>query len=418
MRHLAYLSLAVALIACTEQPLTQQDSNAAASARAAKGKPVESRPPNAPDQRPAFEGQTRAPGMITQRPLAVDVITEGLEHPWALEFLPDGRLLVTERPGRLRLVSPGGHVSEPIAGLPAVAASGQGGLLDVALDPDHGTNQLIYWSYSEPRGDANGTSVARGRLVDVAGEPARVEGVEVIFRAMPSWTNNQHFGSRLVFDFEGKLFVTLGDRYDEETRVAAQSLGSHLGKIVRINPDGSVPQDNPFVGIAGAMPEIWSYGHRNVQAAVLSPTDGSLWTVEHGARGGDELNEIMAGANYGWPLVTYGIDYSGEPIGLGITQLEGTVQPIYYWDPVIAPSGATFYEGSMIPEWRGNLLVGGLAGRHLVRLVIEGNRVIGEERLLTDQNRRIRDVEIGPEGAVWVVTDEEDGALLRLRARE
>lgn len=330
----------------------------------------------------------------------------GLEHPWSLAFLPDGRLLVTERPGRLRVVGRDGKISAPIRGLPQVYAQGQGGLLDIALDPDFARNRLIYWSYAEPRPDGAGTAVARGRLVS---DLSRLERVDVIFRQEPSGSGSNHFGSRLVFGRDGMLFITLGDRYS--LRDKAQDLSTTLGKVVRINPDGSIPSDNPFRNTPGARPEIWSYGHRNVQSAALAPDDGALWTVEHGARGGDEVNIPRAGRNYGWPIITYGRDYSGARIGEG-TAKAGMEQPVFYWDPSIAPSGAAFYSADAAPAWKGDLFVGALAGMALVRLSREGETVTGEERLAL--GKRVRDVRQGPDGALWLAIDDADGEILRV----
>ncbi len=372
--------------------------------------PVETRPANAPNQTPAFEGQTRAPGVRTEATLQHSVVASGLEEPWGLALLPDGRWLVTERPGRMRIISAEGAVGEPVAGLPRVDARGQGGLLDVAVGPTFAADRLIYWSYAEPREGGNATSVARGRLSD---DGSRVEAVEVIFRALPTYDGGAHFGSSLAFDGAGRLFVTLGDRSDAPMRPQAQDLGSHMGKTIRINADGSVPADNPFVGREGARPEIWSLGHRNVQGVAVAP-DGAVWTVEHGTRGGDELNLDRAGINYGWPVVAYGIEYRGGAINEGITAREGLEQPVYYWDPVIAPGGLAVYDGAMFPGWRGNLLVAALKEKHIARLVLEGGRVVGEERLLTDLGERVRDIAVGPDGAVWAITDETNGKLVRL----
>ncbi len=331
-------------------------------------------------------------------------VARGLEHPWGLAFLPDSRLLVTERPGRLRLVT-NGQLSEPLAGVPAVYARGQGGLLDVALGPGFAQDRLVYLSFSEPGEGGAGTAVARGRL----GERG-LEGTRVIWRQQPKVDGPNHWGSRLVFRPDGTLFVTLGERYAYRER--AQDLSVTLGKIVRINPDGTVPRDNPFVGRDGVRPEIWSYGHRNIQAAALDAR-GQLWTVEHGARGGDELNNPQPGKNYGWPVITYGVDYSGARIGSG-TAHPGMEQPVYYWDPVIAPSGAAFYTGAAFPEWRGDLLVGSLRPGALVRLRIDSGRVIQEERYLGDLGERIRDVRQGPDGAIYLLTDSPRGRILRL----
>ncbi len=387
------------------------DSGAARQAQT--GAPVETRPANNPDQQPAFAGQTRAPSVRTERTLTHAVVASGLEHPWGLALLPDGRWLVTERPGRLRVVDAEGRIGAPVQGLPPVDARGQGGLLDVIVGPEFARDRMIYWSYSEPREGGNATSVARGRLSD---DLSRVEAVQVIFRAMPTYDGDKHFGSSLAFDPAGHLFVTLGERSDKPMRPQAQDLGSHMGKTIRINADGSVPQDNPFVGREGARPEIWSLGHRNMQGIAVQPGTGAIWTIEHGTRGGDEVNLDRPGLNYGWPDAAYGIEYAGGAINAGDTQKTGTEQPVYYWDPVIAPGGATFYQGAMFPEWDGNLLVAGLKEKHIARLVIENDRVVGEERLLIDLGERVRDVAVGPDGAVWAITDEDDGKLVRLSA--
>jgi glucose/arabinose dehydrogenase len=340
-------------------------------------------------------------------------VAGGLVHPWAIAFLPDGQMLVTERPGRLRLISPDGQMSAPLAGMPAVDARGQGGLLDVAVSPSFASDRLIYWTYAEPRGEGlNGASVARGRL-SPAGE--RVEAVEVIFRQTPSWRSTGHFGSRIVFDGDGHLFITLGDRQRTEARPLAQDISTHLGKIVRINADGSAPADNPFTRVTNARPEIWSLGHRNIQGGDIHPETGALWVAEHGTKGGDELNVVRGGRNYGWPIIAYGTEYNGSPINEGIAVREGLEQPIYYWDPVIAPGGMLFYRGDRFP-WRGDLLIAGLRSEVLVRLELEGERVVGEERLALGVGR-IRDVAEAPDGALWIVTDEDNGALYRLTPR-
>jgi aldose sugar dehydrogenase len=360
---------------------------------------------------PPTQGQAQAPRSPTPPPtqgvVRVETVARGLEHPWALEFLPDGRMLVTERPGRLRLVDRSGRISEPLAGVPEVEVGGQGGLLDVALDPKFAENRLVYLSYAELREGGAGTAVARGRL-----DEGRLEAVRVIYRQQPKVAGGNHFGSRLVFARDGKLFVTQGERADY--REQAQDLSSHLGKIVRINADGSVPDDNPFAGKAGARPEIWSYGHRNIQAAAIHAETGQLWTVEHGARGGDELNHPEAGKNYGWPVITYGVDYSGLKIGEG-TAKEGMEQPVYFWDPVIAPSGMLFYTGDAFPAWKGSVLVGSLQPGALVRLELEHGKVAREERYEEGGlGTRIRDVRQGPDGLVYVLTDEGNGRVLRV----
>src|SRR5215204_4766418 len=375
------------------------------------------RPPNAPDQKPAIAGQNRAPEQKTNVAFNVVTVTEGLVNPWGLTWLPDGRMLVTERPGRLRIVTGDGKtMSEPVAGLPMVDSRGQGGLFDVTLDPAFQKNQLIYWSYAEPReGGANNTAVARGKLVD--GAAPKVENVQVIYHQVPSLVSTLHFGGRLVWNRDGTLFITQGDRSITGGRMQAQKMDSLLGKIVRLNADGSIPKDNPFVGKEGIRPEIWSYGHRNIQAAVLHPQTGELWEVEHGTRGGDEVNIARKGKDYGWPTIAYGIEYKGGPITGGITAKEGMEQPGYYWDPVIAPSGMVFYTGKLFPAWQNSLFIGGMGSMNLVRLTLKGEQVTGEERLLQDlqpQRERIRDVRQGPEGALYLLADNPKGRIIKL----
>jgi glucose/arabinose dehydrogenase len=342
--------------------------------------------------------------IATQRAtLRVTTVASGLEIPWGMAFLPGGGMLVTERPGRLRRIDAAGRVSAPIEGVPAVFASGQGGLLDVALDPAFASNALVYLSFSEPVDGKARTAVARARL---AGN--RLEGLRVIFRQEPAVDARQHFGSRLVFDREGRLYVTLGDRGSQ--RALAQDLSTHIGKVLRVNPDGSIPAGNPLAGQAGARPEIWSWGHRNVQGAALHPATGELWTHEHGPRGGDELNVARAGRNYGWPVITYGREYSGPAIGEG-TEKPGLEQPLHYWVPSIGPSGLAFYTADAIPGWRGSVLVGALAAQQLARLEIgPDGKVRAEERIAIGE--RVRDVRQGPEGAVYLLVD--SGRVLRL----
>lgn len=341
-------------------------------------------------------------------PAAV-AVAHGLVHPWSLAFLPDGRLLVTERPGRMRIVGRDGRLSAPLAGLPPVAAVGQGGLLDVALDPAFESNARLYWSYAEPGdGGGNGTAVARGRL-----DGLKLAEVQVIFRQAPKVDSRNHFGSRLVFGRDGRMFVTLGERFSRMQD--AQTLDNHLGKIVRIEPDGRVPADNPFVGQAGARPEIWSYGHRNVQGAALHPATGELWATEHGPQGGDELNRIVRGGNHGWPRVTYGRNYgSGTRIGEE-GPLPGIVMPLRWWVPVsIAPSGMAFVTSERYAGWKDSLMIGALRAQCMVRLELDGERIVREEHLLQRLNERIRDVRQGPDGLLYLLTDNEDGRILRL----
>jgi glucose/arabinose dehydrogenase len=327
--------------------------------------------------------------------IVVETVAKGLDHPWALAFLPDGRMLVTERPGRLRIVSRDGKLSPALAGVPKVFASGQGGLHDVIVDRGYGQNQTIYFCYAEPVDD---------------GTP-RLEDVAVIFQQDGPLSSGNHFGCRIVQTPDDNLFLSMGDHFT--ARDQAQNLGNHIGKIIRIRPDGSVPPDNPFVGRAGAKPEIWSYGHRNAQGLAVNPASGKLWEHEHGPRGGDEINIVEKGKNYGWPVIGFGIDYSGAKIH-DSTRKDGMEQPIRYWVPSIAPSGMAFYTGDLLPAWRGNLFVGALAAQLLVRLELDGDKVVKEERLLRDVRERIRDVRQGPDGALWLVTDSESGRILRV----
>jgi glucose/arabinose dehydrogenase len=341
------------------------------------------------------------------QPLKTVTVARGLQHPWGLAFLPDGRMLVTERPGRLRVVSREGALSAPLRGVPEVEARGQGGLLDVALDPGFAENRLVYLSYSEPGEGGNGTAVARARL-----ESDRLAELKVIFRQAPKYGSTSHFGSRFVFDRGGRLFITLGDRF--RPRDEAQNLGNHLGKVVRVDTEGAAPADNPFATRAGARPEIWSYGHRNVQGAALHPSTGELWTHEHGPQGGDELNVTEAGKNYGWPVVTYGREYgTGLKIGEG-TAGEGMENPVAWWVPSVAPSGMAFNSGKRYPGWEGNLFVGTLREQVLIRIELEGRKVVRQERLLQNLKERIRDVRMGPDGWLYLLTDNEDGRILRL----
>jgi glucose/arabinose dehydrogenase len=337
--------------------------------------------------------------------LRVHTVAQGLEHPWAIAFLSDGRLLVTERSGRMRIVAADGGLSPPLTGVPAVRAQGQGGLMDVALSPAFADDRLVYFSYSEPgEGNTQGTALARARLADQG-----LEDVEVIFRQVPKLRGHHHFGSRIVFADDGTLFLVLGDRGERDR---SQQLNSHVGTVVRILPDGGVPADNPFVGRAGALPEIWSYGHRNQQGAALNPWTRALWSHEHGPRGGDEINIPEAGKNYGWPVITYGREYHGPRIGP--THKEGMEQPIHQWTPSIAPSGMAFHDHEGNPAWRGNLFVGALAGQHVARLELDGSRVVHEERMLGELGERIRDVRIGPEGDLYLATDSPRGRVLRV----
>lgn len=348
-------------------------------------------------------------------PVRIETIAGGLDHPWSLAFLPDGTMLVTERPGTVRLVGPDGMASDPIAGAPSTREWGQGGMLDVALDPDFAANGLVYLSFAEIVDGNAGTAVARAKLVRDGGA-ARLEDTQVIFRLGRKTSTTRHFGARLAFAPDGTLFVTVGERGDMDR---AQDASDHAGSVIRINPDGSVPADNPFAaGASGdGLPEIWSIGHRNPQGAAINPATGALWTVEHGARGGDEINIPQPGRNYGWPVISYGRHYSGAKIGVGTAQ-DGMEQPVHYWDPSIAPSGMAFYTGDAFPAWKGDVFVGALKGRHLARLDLDGDRVVGEEQLLGGLGERIRDARQGPGGLLYVLTDSDDGRILRLAPAE
>ncbi len=334
------------------------------------------------------------------------VVADGLEHPWGLAFLPDGRMLVTERNGNLRVVTPDGQVSDPVLGLPEVAARGQGGLLDVILHPDYGSNGWLYLSFSRSGQNGTGTAIARARLDDTG-----LRDVATIFMAENEASGGRHFGSRMAFGPDGKLYVSVGDRGQDDK---AQNLANHNGAVLRLNDDGSVPSDNPFVGQANALSSTFSYGHRNPQGMAVHPTRGEVWIHEHGPQGGDEINLLKAGANYGWPLVTFGRSYSGFPIGEG-TSAPGLEPPLYHWTPSIAPSGMAFYTGAAFPGWKDNLFVGSLKFQYLARVVLDGSRVVTEERLLEDQFGRIRDVRQGPDGLLYVLTDEDNGRLVRLQ---
>ncbi|MBN9337298.1 MAG: PQQ-dependent sugar dehydrogenase [Chryseobacterium sp.] len=367
--------------------------------------PVEKEKPNS-DYKPAFVGQTRVMGYKTQTEYNVDVINKSLGKPWGIVQLPNHNFLVTEKTGFINLVSPDGKSVTKITGLPKVDSRGQGGLLDIVIDPDFENNQTIYWTFSEPYEKGNLTSVGKGLL-----SGNKIVNPIVIFRATPSYDGRLHYGSRLAFDKSGNLFVSTGERSDLETRPLAQDLKAYLGKIIKIDKNGKPAAGNPFIGNSKAQPEIYSYGHRNPQGIAIHPETGELWETEMGPRGGDEINLIKAGKNYGWAKITYGIEYSGEKINNGLTKKEGLEQPVYYWDPVISPSGITFYTGN-IQEWKNNLFIACLSGEKINRIILENNKVVGEERLLEDQHERFRDVFDGKDGNLYAITD--SGKLYRI----
>ncbi|MDJ1500124.1 PQQ-dependent sugar dehydrogenase [Xanthocytophaga agilis] len=364
--------------------------------------PVETKAPNT-DYKPAFTGQTRIEGRVTRTPYEGKVLSSDLKNPWGITTLPDGRFLITEKAGTMRIATSAGVVSQPITGLPKVNPDGQGGLLGVRVDPDFAQNRMVYWVFSEPLPEGNLTAVAKGKL---SADETKIEGATVIYRATPAYKGTLHYGGRILFDKDNNIVISTGERSDLQTRPQAQQLNSGLGKIIRITKEGKPVTGNPFASTAGARPELYSYGHRNVQGLAFHPETGDLWETEFGPRGGDEVNRVEAGKNYGWPTITYGIEYSGSKIGDAIQQKEGLEQPVYYWDPVVSPSGITFYSGTAIPEWKNNLFISALSGMHIVRLVIENNKVVGEERLLADQNQRFRDIMEGKDGALYAVTDQ------------
>ena len=369
--------------------------------------PVEKLPPNN-SYSPAFKGQTRIEGIKTKTTLDVKVLAEGLKRPWGITILPDGRLLITEKTGTMKIVTTSGMVSEPITGLPAVNSGGQGGLLGLTTDPAFSKNRIVYWVFSEKTSTGNLTAVAKGTL---SADEKKMENVSVIYRADPAHPSMGHYGGRILVDKTGNLLVTTGERSNLETRPQAQYLTSANGKVLRITKDGKPAPGNPILG-AGAKPEIYSYGHRNVQNLAFHPVTGDIWTAEFGPMGGDELNLVKPGKDYGWPAITYGLEYSGAKVGEGIQQKEGIEQTVYYWNPSISPSGMSFYSGNMISEWKNNLFIGALSGKHILRLVIKDNKVVGEERLLADQNQRFRSTMQGKDGALYAITDE--GRLYRL----
>jgi glucose/arabinose dehydrogenase len=364
--------------------------------------PVESNTPNT-TYKSAFTGQTRVNGIKTTTSYESTVLTTTLTNPWGVKSLPDGKLLITEKGGTLRIVTTSGTMSSPISGIPAVNASGQGGLLGLCLDPEFSSNRIIYWVFSEAVTGGNITAVAKGRL---SNDEKTVEGATVIYRTTPANSSNLHYGGRILFDKTGNLVVSTGERSVLETRPLAQSVSASLGKIVKITKNGQPVTGNPTFSQSGALPELFTIGHRNPQGLALHPVTGEIWSSEHGPRGGDEINRLKVGANYGWPVITYGIEYSGQVIGGGIQQQEGMEQPVYYWDPVVSPSGMTFYEGNRVPEWENNLFIGALSGMHIVRLAIKDNRVVGEERLLSQENQRFRDITQGKDGALYAITDQ------------
>ncbi|MFL5811572.1 MAG: PQQ-dependent sugar dehydrogenase [Flavisolibacter sp.] len=405
LRISIFLLLSSSLLSCG----SNTTNGATASSNGDSSLPgVETKKPNS-NYKPAFKGQTRIAAVKTKTPYSAKMISNALKHPWGIRSLPDGRFLITEREGTMRIATSTGEVSAPITGIPKVNSGGQGGLLGLTIDPDFQNNRMVYWSFSESTGQANETAIAKGSL---SKDETKIENAKVIYRATPAHNSVLHYGGRILFDKTGNLIISTGERSDLVTRPLAQDLNAALGKIIRITKDGQPAPGNPFIGRSGVRPEIYSYGHRNVQGLAINPVTGDLWETEFGPLGGDEVNRIQPGKNYGWPTITYGLEYSGEKVGAGIQQKDGLEQPVYYWDPVVSPSGITFYTGDQIPEWKNNLFIGGLSSMHIARLVIKDNRVVGEERLLSEENQRFRDVTQGKDGALYAITD--DGRLYRI----
>jgi len=371
------------------------ETNVSAQNSVEKGKP-------SADYKPAFEGQTRIKAVKTATPLAVSVINKKLENPWGISVMPDGRFFITQKSGSMVILSANGALSKTITALPKVDDSGQGGLLDVTLAPDFAKSRMVYWAYSEPQSKGVLLAIAKGKL---SANETTLENQTIIYRATPAHTGKLQYGSRIVFDKNGNLFVSTGERSDKEIRVQAQYLNSSLGKILHITPAGKAVPNGPFAGKADARPEIYSYGHRNPDGLAINPQTGDLWEAEFGPKGGDEINLIKPGKNYGWPIITYGTEYSGQKVGDGIQQKAGMEQPVYYWNPVISPGSIAFYNSNHIAEWKGNLFVGALSGSHIIRLVLKNNKVVGEERLLEDKGERFRDLVEGKDGALYAVTD-------------
>ncbi len=396
---LPLIAYAVFLLSCGNKI---SESKAITTTDTTSNNPVETAAPNT-NYAPAFIGQTRIAGTSTNDAWEGTVLTRDLKKPWGLAALPDGRLLITEKAGNMRIATTTGQLSAPITGLPPVDDKGQGGLLGLTVDPQFATNRMIYWAFSERTAQGTVTAIAKGAL---SADEKTITNASVIYRATPAYDGDKHYGGRILFDATGHLVISTGERSDLATRPQAQDLKSALGKIIRITTDGQPAADNPFKDNANARPEIFSYGHRNTQGLSIHPVTKEIWNSEMGPRGGDEINVIKPGVNYGWPTITYGIEYSGGKINNGLTKQDGLEQPVYYWDPVLSPSGMTFYSGDNMPEWKNNLFIGGLSSKHIARLVIVNNKVTAEERLLANENQRFRDVAQGSDGILYAVTDE------------
>ncbi len=406
-KNIFFLSVTLMLLCLTSCGNNNSTPSVSNNTDTAHLPPVETKSPNS-DYKPAFAGQTRIGGVKTTTPYNVEKIAGSIGPVFGIVPMPDGRLMVTVKSGYMEIHDADGKLVKKITGFPDVVFAGQGGLLDVAFDPNFANNKMMYWSYAEKVQPGSLTAVAKGKLNEAAG---KVENVSVIFRATPATNSTLQYGSRLIFDKDGNLFVSVGEKSITSARVQAQQLDSYLGKTVRITTDGKPAAGNPFLNKAGAKPEIYSYGHRNPDGLDINPATGELWEAEFGPRGGDEINLIQPGKNYGWPVITYGIEYSGDKVGEGIQQKAGMEQPVYYWDPVISPCGICFYNGDAIPEWKNNLFVAALSGKHVDRLVIKDNKIVGEERLLTDKDQRFRDVAY-LNNVLYAITD--DGDIYRI----
>jgi len=369
---------------------------------------VETKEPSA-DYKPAFIGQTRIKAVKTQTPIDVSVLNSKLENPWGISILPNGGFLISQKAGTMVILAADGKLSKKITGLPEVDPSGQGGLLDVTLDPDFAKNRMIYWAFSEPQSKGVLLAIAKGKL---SANESKIENQTIIYRASPAYNGKLQYGSRIVFDKNGNLFVSTGERSGSDIRIQAQYLNSSLGKIIHITPEGKAVANGPFAGKADAKPEIYAYGLRNPDGLAINPQTGALWEAEFGPKGGDEVNIIKPGKNYGWPIITYGTEYSGKKVGDGIQQKDGMEQPVYYWNPSISPGCIAFYNGNNISEWKGNLFVGALGGSHIIRLIIDKDKIVGEERLLENKGERFRDMAEGKDGALYAVTD--NGNLYRI----
>lgn len=372
---------------------------------------VENLPKEAEGQQPAFEGQTRIQAITTKSRFRVDTIASGLNRPWGLDFLPDGRMIITEKPGRIRIIEQSGAIGDSIKGVLPVHFQQDGGLMDIVVSPDFDNSREIFWSYSEKKDTGYVPAIARARL---SNDEKTLQEVEVIYRTEPAIGSVMHYGTKLLFDSQGYLLATMGERFEPRVRTRAQDLNSAFGKVIRVDRTGAGAPNNPFINNSEALPEVWAYGFRDPQGLAFHPETGELWLSDHGPRAGDEINQIEAGKNYGWPLISYGLEYSREPVNGGLTQADGMEQPLYYWDPAVAPAGICIYSGKLVPEWKNNLFVACLRGKHLIRLTLDGHRITGEERLLTGWEQRIRGISEGPDGALYAWTDEGEGCIIKI----